>query len=66
MFQELLRSSNLLSLPVIAMFMFMAVFVGVIVFVFRRSRRAKYRQISMVPLDDQDRAELEAERGEEQ
>ena len=66
MFQELLSSSNLLNLPVIAMFMFMAVFAGVIVFVFRRSRRAKYRHISMLPLDDEDRATFNARGGEDQ
>lgn len=50
---ELLAKSPLLALPMVALFLFIALFVGIFI-VTMRKRAAAYDSIARLPLDDQD------------
>ncbi|MCA8950505.1 MAG: cbb3-type cytochrome c oxidase subunit 3 [Planctomycetes bacterium] len=52
MFKELLSSTSLFSLPVIATCIFVTFFVAVLIRVAQRARRAEYDHMSTLPLDD--------------
>ncbi len=52
MFENLFSASTLLTVPVLVMLGFFAVFVGVVVWVFSRRRRTHYDEMSRMPLDD--------------
>jgi cbb3-type cytochrome oxidase subunit 3 len=57
MYRDLLSQSSLLVLPLIALFLFIAVFVGVVVRTLMRSR-AEIDECAAIPLHDEDRHEL--------
>ena len=52
MFRDFFSGGALFSLPVIAMGIFIAIFLAVIVRVCQRSRRDEYRRMAAMPLDD--------------
>ena len=52
MLREFLSSTSLFALPVLAMCIFVAMFVGVLVRVCQRARRAQYDHMAALPLDD--------------
>jgi hypothetical protein len=49
---DLLAKSPLLLLPLGALFIFLAVFIGVLVFTMKRGRQA-YEPVARLPLDDE-------------
>ena len=54
MFKDLFSDASWLTLPVISMLLFIAIFVAVVVWVFRRPRAAHYRHMSHLPLERDD------------
>ena len=52
MWRELFSGGGLFILPVIAMVLFLAIFITVILRVCQRSRRAEYERMASLPLDD--------------
>ena len=52
MFQNLFSASTLLDLPVVVMLGFIAVFLGVVVWVMARRRTGHYDEMARLPLDD--------------
>lgn len=56
MFRELFTESDILSLPVVSMLFFMAVFVVVLLRTFSRRRKPHYDRMARLPLDDQPEA----------
>ncbi len=50
MFSELMKSSHLLDLPLIGMFLFIGVFVGTLIWVLRKSQGERYASMSQLPL----------------
>ena len=53
MLRELFQGSSLLDLPVIAMLVFLAIFLGVLVWVLRRTRTPHFERMAALPLDDE-------------
>lgn len=51
MLKEWFEGSAILGVPVVVMFFFIAVFVGVVIWVLSR-RRSDYEHVSHLPLDD--------------
>lgn len=51
MLQHLLAGIGLLSLPIVSMCMFLALFVAVLWRVSRKSRAPEYRRMASLPLD---------------
>ena len=52
MFEKLFSGNDLLGLPVLGMVFFLAMFVGVVVWVFGRKRKPHYDRMSRLPLSD--------------
>ena len=52
MFREFFNGGGLFVLPIIAMALFIAIFLTVILRVLQRSRQAEYRRMASLPLDD--------------
>lgn len=51
MFRELLNATSLFDLPLLAMCLFVAMFLGVLVHVAQRRRRPQFDHMSTLPLD---------------
>lgn len=62
MFRTLFEDSDLLGLPVSSMLVFMTVFVAVIAFVTRRSRKPVYERMALLPLADDYEGDGEVDR----
>ena len=52
MWQELFQGASLLNLPLVVMLGFMAMFLGVLVWVFSRRRASHFDRMAALPLDD--------------
>ena len=52
MFRDFFSHGALFSLPVIAMVLFLAIFLTVIARVCQKSRREEYRRMASLPLDE--------------
>lgn len=52
MWRELFTGGSLFDLPLIAMVLFLAIFVTVVLRVLQRSRRPEYDRMASLPLDD--------------
>lgn len=52
MFRDLFENASLLWLPIAAMLLFLAMFLGVLVRVSRRGRRAQYEHMAHLPLEE--------------
>ena len=52
MWRDFFTGGGLFSLPVIAMALFIAIFLTVVVRVLQRSRQAEYQRMAALPLDD--------------
>ncbi len=60
MYQDFYRDSVLLHLPLFALFLFLAVFVGTVVWLFLFQRKSpRFRQLAHLPLDDRGDGPLE-------
>jgi cbb3-type cytochrome oxidase subunit 3 len=53
MFQKLFADSDLLSLPVLSMLGFIAVFAGSLLWVFARRNRPHFERMARLPLDEE-------------
>ena len=52
MFKELFSDCDILSLPVISMLLFLAVFIGMLFWVLAKKRKPYYDHMAALPLDD--------------
>ncbi len=52
MWQELFQGATLLNLPLVVMIGFIAMFLGVLVWVFSRQRAPHFDKMAALPLDD--------------
>ena len=52
MFRDFFAGGGLFVLPVIAMVLFVAIFLTVLVRVLQRARQPEYRRMAALPLDD--------------
>ena len=52
MWKELFEGMDLSALPIAAMLLFLAVFVGVVIWVLSPRRSARFERLSRLPLDD--------------
>ncbi len=65
MLRDFLLGSDLLDLPLVGMFLFMALFAGVVVWVFRPGQRERGRRLAALPLEDEGRTAASAAGNEE-
>jgi hypothetical protein len=56
MIREFLAGKALLDLPIVAMLLFLLLFLGVLLRVASRARSESYRRMALLPLDDGDAA----------
>ena len=52
MWKKLFEGADLLSLPVLAMLLFMVIFAGMLAWVLSAKRTPRYERLSRLPLDD--------------
>lgn len=53
MYREFFRHSTVLSLPMIAMILFIATFVAVVLYATRRKAAGEFKHMAALPLDDE-------------
>lgn len=56
MYREFFRHSTVLSLPMISMALFIATFIGVVVFAVRRRAKPEFDHMAAMPLEDGEEA----------